>query len=175
MPYDLIIILFIAVGIIYGIYRGFYRELSHFIVLLVSFVLLLLLYDPIHHGLCSIINFDNFYNSLLPVLSIFNISQQYFELIICGMLVLLLFNLIANSFLFYFIFKEKRHKILVDAKPKRFLGALVGILSGFIMALIMLLIFNGLVELDITSPITSFCFKIPRYKELIDISLIRLG
>ena len=168
MPFDYVIIGFLIFGFISGMHRGLWNEISHFIILTASFAIILFGYNELINLFNLFIPMTNLYSKFVTIFDFLNIKLEYLNFVICCLSPVLLLDFIVTKIVYMIFFKEKKNKIKDTKKHKKLFGGLVGLLSGLVISMIIMIVFNGLVELNFSGPISSVLIEyVPNLKDII--------
>ena len=158
MIFEYMLYVFILIGFIMGFIRGWKQEIFAFLSMIISSLASILLYDVIKGVLGSVIDLNVIYE--IPVIkgifNIFGFTYYTFEYLICGgtifIISFLFLSIIFNSL--FFRNTKKMDKRIDDevnndkTSPKktssfnrgnRFVGGLIGLLTGLFLGLALLL------------------------------------
>ena len=164
MIFEYRLYIFIIIGFVMGFIRGWKQELFAFLSMFISFIACLYLYEPIKTAIFSIVDLHSIYDISIVnyIFTLFGFIYYTFEsLLIVGLIFLVFFlvlSIIFNTLLFRKTKKMDR-KIEKDinvndtvTKKKsssfgggsRLLGGLVGLLTGFVLGLVLIVPFATL-------------------------------
>lgn len=167
MQFDYFIYVFILIAFIYGLYRGIKRELSFLIVFSIAVFVPLYAYDFIKGIIERFVSIESIYNKIHVVTNLFNMSEGCFEFLIVFFVPFIMCNLVLNGILYASIFGTKKARRKEITKLQRFLGGLLGIIVGLELSMVMMILLNGVMEVDLNGFVSTILLKMPKLSDFI--------
>lgn len=150
--FDIIIILILISSIITGLYFNLYRQGRRTLVIILPIIILYFSYNLIYDSLRSITVISNFILSLIEKLKFKNIDSTYavviyfFSYIFLGIAIRLIYSL--------FRVKVQKRVLSKATVSSKLLGAMFGILNGYVLGMLIMFILNPIIGLNYQKPIT---------------------
>lgn len=151
--FDIIVLIIIFFSIIFGAYYGIKREIRHFLVITIPFIIL-------HFSFSSIVVFLEEKAILEAIKGVIKkvVSKSDDLLVITILAILFYILLMLITCLIMKGFKPKSEKLLLSKETKRtrLLGALLGIFEGYFISSIVLCLISNLFVINYNNALTSF-------------------
>lgn len=167
MPYDYMIYIFIFIGLLFGLTKGFFKTLAGTIRIGGSIAIIVFFYGNILDFMTSTIkiDFEAWYNNSIAQIAVnlFNINIDFFKFLIVGLPIIILINVIF-AVLFKLIFFRNSKKM---GSGNKLFGGLMGLVQGVGFAIIFMFLICGLTEVTTTSYVCTLLLKIPNLGALI--------
>ena len=164
MIFEYMLYIFIIIGFVMGFIRGWKQELFAFLSMFVSFIACLYLYEPIKTAIFSIVDLHSIFDISIVnyIFTLFGFSYYTFESLLIGGLIFLVFFLVLSIIFNTLLFRKTKkmdRKIEKDinvndtvTKKKassfgggsRLLGGFVGLVTGYVLGLVLIVPFATL-------------------------------
>jgi uncharacterized membrane protein required for colicin V production len=145
--FDIIIFLVLVISVLSGVYYGLYRQGGKTLRLLIPFIALYFLFNPIMKIYDSTLGKTFFRNS---------IYYRFSNALLVYVLFFALFCLFSKAI--YYLFRPSVQKRVLNQESKlsRTFSGFLGLMNGYLLTIIILFILNPFLDINYQTPLTKF-------------------